>query len=58
MLDLILTQWKTLAKQQLTPVLSSINILVITRSDVSSHVFYGLNLLSAMVLALPPAVSA
>lgn len=44
MLDTFLTQWKTLTKQQLTPVLNSAEIAVRIQSDVSFCVFYHLKL--------------
>lgn len=50
MLDIILTQLscerKTLKKQQLTPVLNSVEILVRIQSHVSFYVFYHLKVLS------------
>lgn len=57
MLDIILTQGKTLGKQQLTPMLNSIKILVRIQSDVSFCVFYRLKLFSTTVLSLPTVVS-
>lgn len=55
MLDIILTQWKTLTKQQLTPMLNSVKISVILQSDVSFCVFYHLKLLSTAGVSLPTA---
>lgn len=53
MLDIILTQWKTLMKQQLTPVLNRVKILVRIQSDVSFCVFYSLKPLSTTGVSLP-----
>lgn len=55
MLDIILTQWRMLMKQQLTPMLNSIEILVRIQSDVSFCVFYHLKLPSTTVVSLPTA---
>lgn len=55
MLDIILTQWEALTKQQLTPMLSSVEISVRMQSDVSFCVFHHLKLLSPTVVSLPTA---